>query len=95
MSKEIFFLIICLSPPLSLCKVVRQMSRKAHQIVKTSLKISLFRTDKCDILMETVFVEFCVPVSNYSVKMQCEFFMFQIFNGIINELLVQSQKTKV
>lgn len=69
------------------------MSQKAHQIVKTLLKINLFRTDKCDILMETVFAEFCVSVSTYSVKMQCEFFTFQILSGI-NELLVQSQKTK-
>lgn len=53
------------------------MSQKAHQIVKTLLKINLFRTDKCDIIMETAFVELCVSVSNYSVKMQCDFLHFR------------------
>jgi len=67
------------------------MRQKAHQIVKTLLKISLFRTGKCDILIETVFAEFCASVSSYSVKIQRELFTFQMFGGI-NELLVQSQK---
>lgn len=58
------------------------MSQRAHQILKTFLKINLFRTDKCDILVETVFEEFCVPVSNYIVKMQYECFTFQKFSGI-------------
>lgn len=64
MYNEIIFFLSYLS---SSATIPLQMSWKAHQWVKTLLKINLFRTDKYAALMETLFVEFYVSVSNYTV----------------------------